>query len=261
LQNTTAPPKDLPRGSDGSLAWGLPEWPRLSWELASCSSEGSNMLHLEEVEKTYHASDGVVRALAGVNLEVPAGQFAIVRGPSGSGKTTLLSLVGGLATPTRGRVCVADEDLAAMSPGARAEFRARRIGFVFQTFHLLPYLDVWHNVALAGLPADRAAVKDRARELLARFGLEHRLKHRPAELSTGECQRVAIARALLNRPSLLLADEPTGNLDSQSATAILDLIGTYHRDGGTVILVTHQEWVTRYAQRVILLREGRIVPD
>jgi ABC-type lipoprotein export system ATPase subunit len=148
-----------------------------------------------------------------------------------------------------------------MSPGARAAFRARRIGFVFQTFHLLPYLDVWHNVALASLPAEHATAKDRAHELLVRFGLEHRLKHRPAELSTGECQRVAIARALLNRPSLLLADEPTGNLDPDNAAAILDLIATYHRDGGTVMLVTHQDWVARYAQRVILLREGRIVPD
>jgi ABC-type lipoprotein export system ATPase subunit len=219
------------------------------------------MLHLEQVEKTYHAADGAVRALAGVNLEIPAGQFAIVRGPSGSGKTTLLSLIGGLASPTSGRVRVAGEDLTTMSPGVRAAFRARRIGFVFQTFHLLPYLDVWHNVALASLPDEQAKAKDRARELLARFGLEHRLKHRPAELSTGECQRVAIARALLNRPSLLLADEPTGNLDPDNATAILDLIVQYHRDGGTVVLVTHQEWVARYAQHVILLREGRIVPD
>ncbi len=219
------------------------------------------MLHLEEVDKTYRASAGPVRALAGVNLEIPPGHFAMVRGPSGSGKTTLLSLIGGLATPTGGHVRVSGEDLAAMSPGARAAFRARRIGFVFQTFHLLPYLDVWHNVALAALPGEYATAKDRARELLARFGLEHRLKHRPGELSTGECQRVAIARALLNKPSLLLADEPTGNLDPENAAAILDLIAAYHHDGGTVLLVTHQDWLTRYAQRVIVLREGRIVSD
>lgn len=217
------------------------------------------MLHLEGVEKTYHASDGAVRALAGVDLKIPAGQFAIVRGPSGSGKTTLLSLIGGLATPTAGRVRVAGEDLTAMSPGARAAFRARRIGFVFQTFHLLPYLDVLGNVALAGLPGESAAAKDRARELLARFGLEHRLTHRPGELSTGECQRVAIARALLNQPPLLLADEPTGNLDPDNAAAILDLIAQYHNDGGTAVLVTHQEWVERYAQRVVILRDG-IIP-
>lgn len=219
------------------------------------------MLHLEDVEKTYHASNGPVRALAGVSLEIPTGQFAVVRGPSGSGKTTLLSLIGGLATPTAGRVRVAGEDLSAMSPGARAAFRARHIGFVFQTFHLLPYLDVLGNVTLAGLPGDGATAKDRARELLTRFGLEHRLKHRPGELSTGECQRVAIARALLNQPALLLADEPTGNLDSDNAAAILDLIASYHCDGGTVVLVTHQEWATRYAQRVIQLRDGGVVPE
>jgi ABC-type lipoprotein export system ATPase subunit len=219
------------------------------------------MVHLEAVEKTYQASRGTVRALAGVSLEIPAGQFAVVRGPSGSGKSTLLSLIGGLASPSGGHVRVAGEDLATMSAGARAAFRARRIGFVFQTFHLLPYLDVWQNVALAALPGERGSAKDRARELLVRFRLQDRLQHRPAELSTGECQRVAIARALLNKPSLLLADEPTGNLDAENATAILELIGAYHREGGTVILVTHQEWIARHAQRVIALRDGRVVPD
>ncbi len=219
------------------------------------------MIHLEEVDKTYRASGAAVRALAGVSLEIPVGEFAVVRGPSGSGKTTLLSLVGGLATPTGGRVRVADEDLGAMSSGLRAAFRARRIGFVFQTFHLVPYLSVWDNVALAAIPDEHASAKDRARELLARFRLEHRLAHRPGELSTGECQRVAIARALLNRPSLLLADEPTGNLDSENAASIVELIAAYHREGGTVVLVTHEEWIARYAGRVILLRDGRVVPD
>mgnify|MGYP000082520617 CR=1 FL=1 len=219
------------------------------------------MLRLERVEKTYATSAGPVHALAGIDLVVPSGQFAIVRGPSGSGKTTLLSLIGGLATPTAGRVHVAGEDLAAMSPAQRAAFRARSIGFVFQTFHLLPYLDVLENVALAGLPGQKAAARDRARELLARFGLDHRRTHRPAELSTGECQRVAIARALLNRPALLLADEPTGNLDVDNAAAILDLIAQYHKDGGTVVLVTHQEWVSRYGERVIALQGGTIVHD
>jgi len=219
------------------------------------------MIHLEGIGKTYRTPGAAIDALVGVNLEIPAGQFAVVRGPSGCGKTTLLSLIGGLATPTVGRVRVEGEDLGPMSPERRAAFRAHHIGFVFQTFHLLPYLSVWRNVALAAIPGEAASAADRARDLLARFRLEHRLEHRPGELSTGECQRVAIARALLNRPSLLLADEPTGNLDSENASAVLDLIAGFHREGGTVVLVTHEEWITRQAQRVILLREGRIVPN
>lgn len=219
------------------------------------------MIHLEGIGKTYRTPGAAIDALVGVNLEIPAGQFVVVRGPSGCGKTTLLSLIGGLATPTVGRVRVEGEDLGAMSPERRAAFRAHHIGFVFQTFHLLPYLSVWRNVALAAIPGDAASAEDRARELLARFGLEHRLEHRPGELSTGECQRVAIARALLNKPSLLLADEPTGNLDSENACAVLDLIAGFHREGGTVVLVTHEEWIADRAQRAIVLREGRIVPD
>lgn len=219
------------------------------------------MLRLERVEKIYPTAAGPVHALAGIDLEVPQGQFAIVRGPSGSGKTTLLSLIGGLSTPTAGRVCVAGNDLGAMSPAQRAAFRARSIGFVFQTFHLLPYLDVLENVALAGSPGQAAVARERARQLLTQFGLDHRRTHRPSELSTGECQRVAIARALLNQPSLLLADEPTGNLDVENATAILDLIAQYHNDGGTVVLVTHQDWVTRYGDRVISLQGGRVAHD
>ncbi len=217
------------------------------------------MICITDVEKTYQGSNGAVCALAGVTLEIPPGQFAVVQGPSGSGKSTLLSLIGGLARPTKGNVRVAGEDLVAMSSGARASFRARRIGFVFQTFHLLPYLDVWHNVALAALPGERIAVEERARNLLVRFGLENRLGHRPGELSTGECQRVAMARALLNNPALLLADEPTGNLDPKIASATIELVSDYHREGGTVVVVTHQDWMTRFAERVIELRDGRIV--
>ena len=219
------------------------------------------MVQLDEVEKTYQKSGGVVRALAGVTVQIFSGEFTVIRGPSGSGKSTLLGLIGGLSSPTKGKIRVAGKDLTTMSPGARAEFRARQIGFVFQTFHLLPYLDVCQNVALAALPGESTSAEARARDLLTRFRLEHRLGHRPGELSTGECQRVAIARALLNRPSLLLADEPTGNLDSENACATVELIAAYHRDGGTVVLVTHQEWIARYAQRVIQLREGRIVAE
>ncbi len=215
-------------------------------------------MHLEEVSKVYRTPGGAVQAIQGITLTIPPGQFVAVRGPSGCGKSTLLSLVGGLAAATSGRVIVGGEDVGAMSPAGRAAFRARRIGFVFQTFHLLPYLRVEDNVALAAA-GDTPSDRTHARDLLARFRLDHRLGHHPAELSTGECQRVAIARALLNRPPLLLADEPTGNLDAESAGAVLELIGAYHREGGTVVLVTHQDWVSEHAERVVLLREGRIV--
>jgi ABC-type lipoprotein export system ATPase subunit len=217
------------------------------------------MIRLEDVSKIYRTAGGAVQAVNGITLAIPPGQFVAVRGPSGCGKSTLLSLVGGLAAATSGRVTVAGEDIGAMSPAARAAFRASRIGFVFQTFHLLPYLRVEDNVALAATPGQTASAAGRVRDLLARFRLDHRLGHRPAELSTGECQRVAIARALLNRPPLLLADEPTGNLDSQSAEAVLELIGAYHREGGTVVLVTHQDWVSECAERVVMLHDGQLV--
>ena len=217
------------------------------------------MIRLEDVSKIYRTPGGAVQAVNGITLAIPPGQFVAVRGPSGCGKSTLLSLVGGLAAATSGRVIVAGEDVGAMSPAARAAFRASRIGFVFQTFHLLPYLRVEDNVALAATPGQTASAAGRVRDLLARFSLDHRLGHRPAELSTGECQRVAIARALLNRPPLLLADEPTGNLDAQSAEAVLELIGAYHREGGTVVLVTHQDWVSECAERVVMLHDGQLV--
>jgi putative ABC transport system ATP-binding protein len=217
------------------------------------------MVHFHDVSKIYRTADGPVRALAGVSLEVRQGEFVAVRGASGCGKSTLLMIAGGLAKPTSGHVTVAGEDLPALSPAARARFRAQRIGFVFQLFHLLPYLTVLENVAAAA-PAGRvAAARARAAELLETFHLAHRLRHRPAELSTGERQRVAIARALMNRPQIILADEPTGNLDPDSAAGVLELLADFHRDGGTVLLVTHQGDAARSAQRTILLRDGAIV--
>ena len=205
--------------------------------------------------------DGPVHALSDVSLHVEAGEFVAVRGPSGCGKSTLLTLVGGLGRPSSGQIRVAGEDLAALSSAALTRFRARHIGFVFQMFHLLPYLTVLENVMAAALPGRANEARQRAQELLERFQLTHRLRHRPAELSTGECQRVAVARAMINGPSLILADEPTGNLDPENAEAVLRLLAGFHGEGGTVLLVTHQEFAARYAQRTILLREGRLVPD
>jgi len=201
-----------------------------------------------------------VHALREVTLSVERGEFVAVQGPSGCGKSTLLLIAGGLSMPTSGRVIVVGQELPAVSPAERARFRAERVGFVFQMFHLLPYLNVVQNVVAAALPDQHAAARDRAAELLERFQLGHRLTHRPAELSAGERQRVAIARALINQPDLLLADEPTGNLDPQSATGVLDLLGEFHRGGGTVLLVTHQQQAAGYAQRTIRLQDGSVLP-
>jgi putative ABC transport system ATP-binding protein len=219
------------------------------------------MIRLENVSKVYRTAKGPVHALREATLGVERGEFVAVRGPSGCGKSTLLLIAGGLSMPTSGRVLVSGEELPAVSPAERAKFRAERVGFVFQMFHLLPYLNVVQNVVAAALPGHHAEARNRAAGLLEKFQLGHRLTHRPAELSAGERQRVAIARALINRPELLLADEPTGNLDPGSATGVLDLLGEFHRDGGTVLLVTHQQQAAAYAGRAIRLQDGRIVPE
>jgi len=221
------------------------------------------IVHLDGVTKRYRGPQGEVRALDAVSLGVEAGEFLTIRGASGSGKSTLLLTIGAMVRPTAGRVTVAGTDLYALSPGERARFRAENIGFVFQLFHLVPYLSVLENVLLPTLAvrsADDGTAK--AAALLERFGLSHRLHHRPSELSIGERQRVAMARALLNRPRLILADEPTGNLDPGNATEVMNHLSEFHREGATLVVVTHEELAARYAQRTVLIREGRIVtPD
>ncbi len=217
------------------------------------------MIQLENVSKIYKTPKGPVHALDGVVVTVERGQYAAVRGPSGCGKSTLLTIVGALGTPSGGKVSVAGSDIGTMSPAARARFRASQIGFVFQTFHLLPYLTVIENVIAAVTPDQAADAKQRAGEILEKFQMEHRLSHRPGQLSTGECQRVAIARAMINRPKLILADEPTGNLDPVNAKEVLDLLDMFHQDGGTVLLVTHEEEAASRSERTILLEQGRVV--
>ncbi len=195
------------------------------------------MIELRDVELRY---DDTV-ALRDVDLELPAGEFAIVRGPSGSGKSTLLLTIGGMLRPTRGSVRFQGHDLYAIDERARGRLRGTDIGFVFQMFHLVPYLDLVQNVLLAGGDgATRSPERiDRARATLERVGLQDRMHHTPAELSAGERQRVAVGRALFHEPKLVLADEPTGNLDPDNADAVLDLLSEFHQGGGTVILVTH----------------------
>ncbi len=217
------------------------------------------MIQLDGVSKTYATNNGEVRALDDVSLSIATGEFVAVRGPSGCGKSTMLSLVGGLALPTSGMVSVDGSEVSRMSQTDRAGFRAANIGFVFQMFHLLPYLNVLENVLLASSPDGRNTSRLDAESLLEQFGLTDRLTHRPGELSAGERQRVAMARALLNRPRLLMADEPTGNLDPKNATALMDLISKFHKDGGTVLLVTHDEKAAALADRTIYLASGRVV--
>jgi len=218
---------------------------------------------LRDVRKIYGTGPDPVAALDGVSLRIDPGEFVAITGTSGSGKSTLMHLIGCLDTPTSGRVTVAGEDVSIAGSDRLARLRNRSIGFVFQAFNLLPRLDVQKNIELplvyAGLR--RSERSRRAREAAAKVNLTDRLTHRPSQLSGGQCQRVAIARALVNDPALILADEPTGNLDSANGADVLQLLGELHRAGRTIILVTHDPAVAARAARVIEMSDGRIVKD
>ena len=221
------------------------------------------MIELDAVHRRYEMNGQAVNALAGVDLKIAAGEFVAITGASGSGKSSLLNILGCLDRPTRGRYLIEGHDVAEFDDEAASDIRNRRIGFVFQSFHLLPRLSVLENVLLPlrfhrEPPADAHA---HAHELLGRVGLGDRSAHRPSELSGGQQQRAAIARALLLRPALLLADEPTGNLDSKSASDVLDLIGEVHSGGQTVVLVTHDRDLAARAPREVRLHDGRIDHD
>jgi len=223
------------------------------------------MVRLEKVAKTYHTGRGLCTALADVTLSIEKGWFVVICGPSGSGKTTLLMTIAAMLKPSSGIVSIEGQNLYAQTARARARFRAQNIGFVFQEFALVPYLNVVENVLLAGgtcLRRGRLAVAgtatDHAYELIDKLGLADRIYHKPSQLSVGEKQRTAIARALLNRPKIILADEPTGNLDPDNAAAVLGYIDDFHRQGGTVILATHGPAAKDFADRVVSLRDGRI---
>jgi putative ABC transport system ATP-binding protein len=219
------------------------------------------MIRCTDIRKIYRQGENEIVALAGVSLEIAAGAFAAVMGPSGSGKSTLLHLIGGLDRPSDGELLVDGRLIAQMTDNQVTLFRRAKIGFVFQFFNLLPTLTASENVALPLVLGgeSKSAAENRAEELLGRVGLEKRRDHLPEELSGGEIQRVAIARALAYRPPILLADEPTGNLDSATGDSILNLLRHISReDGCTVVMVTHSQEAARRADRVILLRDGRL---
>lgn len=216
------------------------------------------MITIENSSKIYHTSNGPVKALDQFSLNIDKGQFIVLKGASGSGKTTLLLMLGAMLRPTSGTIRFDQTDLYALSTREKSRFRAEHIGFVFQMFHLVPYLNVMDNVLLARAPQrfDGAIVK--ARELLSDLGLTDRIMHKPAQLSAGEKQRTAIVRALLNEPRLILADEPTGNLDPDNAEAVMKHLVNYHRQGGTVVVATHHHMADAYAQRLVHLKQGQL---
>ncbi len=222
------------------------------------------MLRVDNLRKEYRMGDTVVRAVDGVSLEIEAGEFVALMGASGSGKSTLLHLIGGLDVPTSGRVTIKGHDLAAMSDRQRTLFRRQRLGIVFQSFNLLPTLSAAENVGLPLLIAGESqrSVVARSTALLETVDLAHRAKHRPDALSGGEQQRVAIARALVNDPDIILADEPTGNLDSQHAEEIWHIFRSLAREQSrTILAVTHEAAGATFADRVLVLKDGRTVGE
>ena len=221
------------------------------------------LIDTRDLFKIYQVGDVEVRALNGVSVSIDPGEFVAVMGPSGSGKSTFMNILGCLDTPSGGKYILNGTDVSEMGDGDLAETRNREIGFVFQSFNLLPRYTSLENVALplvySGVP--RAQRDERARAALAAVGLEERMEHRPAELSGGQRQRVAVARALINNPSIILADEPTGNLDTKTSIEIMRLFEEIYKQGNTVIVVTHEEDIALHARRIIKLRDGKIESD
>ena len=220
------------------------------------------MLEARGLTKEFDSGTHRLTVLRDVSFTVPQGALLAIVGPSGSGKTTLLDLLAGLDTPTRGKVLLDDSDLTAMSEDQRAQLRGAKVGFVFQSFQLIPTLTAIENVQVPLELRGEGGASERAQELLERVGLADRLEHFPSQLSGGEQQRVAIARALVNRPSILLADEPTGNLDSRTSVEIMEIFQRLNEERGlTIILVTHEHDIAQYAQRAVIFRDGRIRRD
>ena len=223
----------------------------------------NSLITLEGVTKVFYTDEVETHALSGVHLQIDRGEYVCVAGPSGCGKSTLLSILGLLDTPTEGSYTLNGQSVASLGHAARARIRNREVGFIFQSFNLIGDLTVQENVDLPlsyrGLSA--AERKQRAQEALEKVGMSHRMKHYPSQLSGGQQQRVAVARALAGKPSILLADEPTGNLDSKNGEAVMELLRDLHREGATICMVTHDPRFARHAERTVHLFDGRIVNE
>jgi putative ABC transport system ATP-binding protein len=221
------------------------------------------LIQIRELYKVFKMGDNEVIALNKINVDIPKNSFTVIMGPSGSGKSTLLYLLGGLDWPTSGSLLVDDDEVAKMDENSLAEYRQKKVGFIFQSFNLISSMPAEENVAFplrfAGVPkAQRMA---RSNELLEKVGLAERIGHKPTELSGGQQQRVAVARALVNDPPLILADEPTGNLDSSSGFAIMEMLSDLHKSGKTVVVVTHDQRMTQFATNTIYLLDGNVVTE
>ena len=221
------------------------------------------IISLEAISRHYHVGAEVVKALRSINLTINRNEYVALMGPSGSGKSTLMNILGCLDTPTKGRYFLNRKDVSKLEDNELADIRNKEIGFVFQTFNLLPRSTALDNVALPLIYAgeNKANRTAKATEALKQVGLADRMTHKPNELSGGQCQRVAVARALVNNPSIILADEPTGNLDSKTSVEIMGLFEKIHEAGNTIILVTHEEDIAKHAQRIIRLLDGNVEED
>ena len=221
------------------------------------------IIHLEDIRKSYFMGKQELQVLKGINLDIHTNEYVALMGPSGSGKSTLMNILGCLDSPSAGRYVLNGQDVSKMADDNLADVRNKEIGFVFQQFNLLPRLTALENVALPLVYAGvgRKQRTEMAMEVIQKVGLEERSHHKPNELSGGQCQRVAIARALVNNPSLILADEPTGNLDTRTSKEIMDIFTQIQEAGNTVVLVTHEEDIANYAKRVVRLRDGLIESD
>ena len=223
----------------------------------------SKVIEIRNITRDFPLGNEIVKVLKGIDLDIDRGEYVALMGPSGSGKSTLMNLLGCLDTPTSGSYILNGEDVSKMSDDELAEIRNKEIGFVFQTFNLLPRTSALDNVALPMVYAgySKSERRERAEEVLSNVGLADRMDHKPNQLSGGQRQRVAVGRALVNNPSIILADEPTGNLDSVTSVEIMKLFNRIHAEGNTVILVTHEEEIARHAHRIVRLKDGMVESD